>query len=486
MRGGATSFICLAYFAIGGCAETQTAGIEVRAIPDASAKLRPGSTLLADARAQLALNNVGLAIEGFRKALREQPDSAEAYAGLARCYEAMGRADLARTNYEAALALTPKDPQLLTAVAVALDRQGKADAAAMARQEAATISASSDPAARANDIAPEITIAPPVLSSTVTVALPAARPVEKLNASRVQMAAVEIAPVGDKVTGPPHVVAITAAPVSMPSVARPEVRIAAPALSSSITVALPPARPAKSLSVPRPALAAVQITSPPEPVDHQARAPEAPQMVALRPASLEPHAQIPAPALSSTVTVALPPAKPVKTLRAQRPAIALVLPPLPEPEKEQSRALVRTALSVPRGPYLERLSPGEVALVTDGRPAWRTQMAAQTRTSTTVGWVPIMTAQARPNIRVLNAAQRQGLAAGARTVLLDRGWRKIEIGNAGVVRERSLVLYPMSKQTLGRSLAAQFGFRAQASSEANVLVVLLGRDAQRTARPKRG
>ena len=98
-----------------------------------------------------------------------------------------------------------------------------------------------------------------------------------------------------------------------------------------------------------------------------------------------------------------------------------------------------------------------------------------------------MTAQARPNIRVLNAAQRQGLAAGARTVLLDRGWRKIEIGNAGVVRERSLVLYPMSKQTLGRSLAAQFGFRARASSETKTLVVLLGRDALRAApRPKRG
>ena len=30
MRGGATSFICLAYFAVGGCAETQTAGIEIR------------------------------------------------------------------------------------------------------------------------------------------------------------------------------------------------------------------------------------------------------------------------------------------------------------------------------------------------------------------------------------------------------------------------------------------------------------------------
>ena len=59
---------------------------------------RPRARLLADAAAQLALGNVGLALEGFRKALREQPDSADAYAGIANCYEAMGRFDLARTE----------------------------------------------------------------------------------------------------------------------------------------------------------------------------------------------------------------------------------------------------------------------------------------------------------------------------------------------------------------------------------------------------
>jgi hypothetical protein len=125
------------------------------------------------------------------------------------------------------------------------------------------------------------------------------------------------------------------------------------------------------------------------------------------------------------------------------------------------------------------LSPGEVALVTDGRPAWRAQLVAQTRTSTTVRWVPIMTAEARPNIQILNAAQHQGLAARTRTVLLDRGWRKIQIGNAADVRERSVVIYPASRRTLGRSLAAQFGFPSQLQGESGVLVVLLGRDAAR-------
>jgi hypothetical protein len=96
-----------------------------------------------------------------------------------------------------------------------------------------------------------------------------------------------------------------------------------------------------------------------------------------------------------------------------------------------------------------------------------------------VRWVPIMTAEARPNIQILNAAQHQGLAARTRTVLLDRGWRKIQIGNAADVRERSVVIYPASRRTLGRSLAAQFGFPSQLQGESGVLVVLLGRDAAR-------
>jgi hypothetical protein len=49
------------------------------------------------------------------------------------------------------------------------------------------------------------------------------------------------------------------------------------------------------------------------------------------------------------------------------------------------------------------------------------------------------------------------------------------------------VLYPASRRTLGRSLAAQFGFPAQMHSDAKVLIVLLGRDAMRpVASARRG
>jgi hypothetical protein len=129
------------------------------------------------------------------------------------------------------------------------------------------------------------------------------------------------------------------------------------------------------------------------------------------------------------------------------------------------------------GPRLERLSLGEVALLTTTAPVWRAKVVAATPQKLTVRWVSLNTASARPNIRLLNAARTQGLAARNREYLLDRGWRKIEIADASDVRDRSLVLYPAARAAVGRSLAAQFGFRAQATTTSDVFVVFLGRDA---------
>ena len=395
MRRGVSSLVYAGFLVAAGCASApQTAELKIRAIPDASAKLRPGAALLADANGQLAIGNVGLALEGFRKALREQPNNADAYAGLARAYEAMGRFDLARSNYEAALALAPKDPVLLTGVADSMDQQGNTVDAALARREAAAV-INSMPVAQTVRVGEYRPIATAMLASSVTVELPAARPI--------------------------------AAPVAP----RPTVKVQSPVL---------------------------------------AQRDERP---------------IATPVLSSSVTVALPPARPLQMVSAAS-AIPVELPLLPETVDAPAPKLAKASSADRRGPYLERLSLGEVALVTDDRPVWQARVVAQTRVSTTVRWVPIMTAEARPNIRLLNAAQRQGLAAQSRALLLDRGWRKIEIGNADS-RARSVVLYPIARRTLGRSLAAQFGFPAQAVAGSNVLVVLLGRDAPRNAvPPKRG
>jgi tetratricopeptide (TPR) repeat protein len=369
MRGG-TKFLCFAAcLAAAGCAAEGE--LEIRPIADPSAKLRPGADRLADARAQLALGNVGLATEAFRKVVREQPDNVDAYAGLAACYEAMGRYDLARRNYESALALAPRSPALLDALAVTLDKQGLREEAAQVRAEIADLAAAS--AALEAEVQPEP------------------------------------APVG------------VASGTTNQTFKLPPV---APA--SIVTVALPVAKPT--------ALTAVAA---------------APQ---IQPAS--------------SITVPLPPARPI----AAAPAANLPAPNLAADTKVDVR-------TVP-GPRLERLSLGEVALFTTNEPRWRPQVVARTAQSTTVRWVPLRTAsKTRPNIRLLNAARSQGLAARTRNVLLGRGWRLIDIGDAAEVRATSLVIYPASRQALGRSLAAQFGFRSAITGKNDQLVVLLGRDA---------
>jgi tetratricopeptide (TPR) repeat protein len=363
MRGGA-KFLCFAAaFGAAGCT-ADSGELKIRPIADPSAKIRPGADRLADARAQLALGNVGLATEAFRKALREQPDNVDAYAGLAACYDAMGRYDLSRQNYESALALAPRSPALLNAFAVSLDRQGLREAAAEVRSEVADLAAAS---AALEEVEARSDPAPLVVKSE----------------------------------------------------------------PASVTIALPPA----------------QIVSRRVAAD-------------LRP--IQPA--------SASVTVALPPARPAATSVAV-PSVALPAPNL--------SAQARVDVQSEGGLRLVRLSLGEVALITDNQPVWQPRVVARTARSTTVRWVPLRnaTASTRPNIRLLNAARHQGLAARTRTVLLDRGWRLIEIGDASQVRATSLVVYPASRQSLGRSLAAQFGFRSVVTSKSDQLVVLLGRDA---------
>jgi len=342
MRGGIKALFVTAGLAATGCT-TSASDIKIRPLADPGSKLGARNGLLADASAQLAIGNVGLAIEGFRKALREQPESIAALGGLAACYDEMGRYDLSRLNYEAALAIAPTDPVLLNSFAASLERQGKRMEALAVRAEAAQLASAAD------------------------------------------------------------------------------------ALDRTQAEAEAPAAPIRVAAVAQPAPAAVVI--------------------------------------GPSVTVALPPPRPVEAPREV---------PIPAPTLRQ----VAVDLGQFAGPRLERLSPGVVALITIEQPAVQPKVIARTATSTTVRWVPVSVAGVlgRPNIRLLNAARNQGLAARTRGYLLGRGWRKIEIGDAAQVRARSIVYYPASRRMTGRSLAAQFGF-ASAVQQGDVLVVLLGRDA---------
>jgi tetratricopeptide (TPR) repeat protein len=126
--------VAAAILVAGGCAENGK--LEIRAIASPlAAGAKPVSFRVAEARGQFALGNVALALESFRKAAREDPTSVDALVGIAACYDRMGRFDLSRRNYEAALALAPGDPALLTAFAASLDLQHLGAEAARVRGE---------------------------------------------------------------------------------------------------------------------------------------------------------------------------------------------------------------------------------------------------------------------------------------------------------------------------------------------------------------
>lgn len=146
---------------------------------------------IAEARAHLALGNIALALEGFRKAARDDPASVAALAGIAQCYDQMERFDLSRRHYEMALALAPRDPALLGLFAGSLDKQGLAKEAASVRREMAALPAPMPPAARLARAVPDKSI------EAVTVATPPpARPASEVAAPVGPSATIALPPPG--------------------------------------------------------------------------------------------------------------------------------------------------------------------------------------------------------------------------------------------------------------------------------------------------
>ena len=169
---------------------------------------------IAEARGHLALGNVGLALEGFRKAAREDPTSMEALAGIADCYARMARFDLSRRYYESALAIAPQNQALLASFAALLDRQGlsteansvRAEIAAVASAAPIQVSAQAAPSLAPRDdavvgptVRAEIAVPEPV-GQSVTIALPPARPIGKPAVQPSPSQAMTVAPVGKSVT----------------------------------------------------------------------------------------------------------------------------------------------------------------------------------------------------------------------------------------------------------------------------------------------
>jgi hypothetical protein len=91
---------------VSGCAMQQNAAPEYR-LSSTAPTVVPGASMLQRGRAQLDAGLNALAIEAFRSEIRSNPDSADAYNGLAVAYGRIGRDDLAQRYFETALAKEP-------------------------------------------------------------------------------------------------------------------------------------------------------------------------------------------------------------------------------------------------------------------------------------------------------------------------------------------------------------------------------------------
>lgn len=521
MNGRSKASFLVSCLALAGCM-TATKEVKVRAIPDPSAVLLQGGDELAVSRGQFLLGNVGLALEGFRKAQRANPSDPRSLAGIGDCYASMGRFDLAQSNYEAALALAPHNQQFLLGLAAIFDKEGKPVLAMAARAETEAVrqaamqssAAVAAPAAlqkvaMASARAP---VAVPTARSTlailapsvkrvdvprpsigsITVELPRARPVERVDSQTSTLAITQ-----REAALPTAVSSVVPAHLPRPVVPMQIAHIEIPHASlGNVSVELQWARPVEHVAAIVPDLPAAGIEAPIAPaavVQTSAPVVQAPveQLVAIPHASLESAMlDIPTPRRASYVeaqTAKLPPAE----IEADVPAsvalaapVAPASPSLPRKPRPEDRAV---AVALAPAPRLERLSAGEVALVTTGKALWSAPNKApnQVRLASTnsVRWVALE--GAKPNVQVLNAARSPGIAASARMVLAQRGWRRIAIGDAPAVLHRSEVLYPRSHAALGRRLAAQFGVAAHMAERDNV-VLILGRDAVGRITGRRG
>lgn len=171
------------------------------------------------------------------------------------------------------------------------------------------------------------------------------------------------------------------------------------------------------------------------------------------------------------------PAGPVSAAPAAPPATASVvvtLAPTPLPRPPETPTLRVAAAKV----RLERLSLGEIALVTSTAPLWRPVRAAAVAAVRT-DRVAVGDPAPRPLrlVRLLNAARRQGLAGRSAAQLKDAGWRRLAVGNASRVRAASLILYPAGRGGEARALASHLRITSLRAAARSDILVLLGRDS---------
>ena len=163
----ASQFTCIAVAV--SAAACSTGDLSIRPIKSNLAEGRqPSNVRVAEGNAQLALGNVALAIEAYRKALREESSNVEAMVGLANCYDRMGRSDISRRHYEMALAADPANTEIYSHFAQSLDIQGQRDEAARVMAELAARVVAPE---ASREVPGSVPVLPPPPAQSVTVAL---------------------------------------------------------------------------------------------------------------------------------------------------------------------------------------------------------------------------------------------------------------------------------------------------------------------------
>lgn len=110
---------------LGGCSAFQPqARLEIRSV-ETSQRSSQAADPLAQGRSLLALGQNGNAISAFRSALRENPNSGDAFNGLAIAYDRIGRQDLAQRYFELAVSAAPENMRYRGNLARLFERTGQ-------------------------------------------------------------------------------------------------------------------------------------------------------------------------------------------------------------------------------------------------------------------------------------------------------------------------------------------------------------------------
>ncbi|NNC48889.1 MAG: tetratricopeptide repeat protein [Sphingomonas sp.] len=424
---------------------------------------------LAEGHAMMRLGNVGLAIESYRRALRRAPHDASAHAALANAYESMGRYDLSQRYYEKALAYAPHRPELYEALAASLARQGRPIEAARVKAEAL---------ARRDALDAQVAADGELAEAVAAEAIPAMPTPAATGKISVALSAPAIA-YSDEFAGPDIAVPDITAVEALQTDRGQALAVAEAVARNDVGVILPEANVAaveapQLQAAPVTELAAVDagavgvIRAPIERKDISA------QKVDIAVASLVDDTLLPEMKIAAAPTISAP-LEPQRIGRAEVGSFS--------------------AVKIATGPRLERVSTGEVMLITrldkvapDAPRPTRSAASAVTLLSTApdaarenavVADQRVARTHVEPApVLLINASRRQGVAENARGLLAGQGYAELKIDTSPTGRARTILLYPRGQRAEAEKLARRFGFPVVFQvGPVEQMTLHLGRDA---------